>query len=43
MTEFLWPLVALGCFCFGVTTGIAWAAQWRPGYVCINVKVANDE
>ncbi len=43
MSDFLWPILTLGAYCFGVTTGIAWAAAWRPGKVEIRVEVARDE
>lgn len=33
MHDFIWPIATLGAFCFGITAGIAWAAQWRPARI----------
>jgi hypothetical protein len=35
----LWPWIALGCWCFGFTAGIAWAAQYRPTIIRIATRV----
>lgn len=44
MSEYLWPIIAAGCWCFGFTAGIAWAAQWRPTWISIRTVVeARDE
>lgn len=45
MSEWLWPMVTLGAWCFGFASGIAWCAQWRPVRIEINVnrEAARDE
>lgn len=39
----LWPWIALGAFCFGVSTGIAWAAIYRPTIIAIRMRVERDD
>ncbi len=39
----LWPWIALGAFCFGVSVGIAWAAQWRPTIISIRLRSGADD
>lgn len=41
----LWPWIALGAYCWGVTSGIAWAAQWRPTIISIRtvMETARDD
>lgn len=38
----LWPWIALGAYCFGVTSGIAWAAAWRPSIIAVRVTLQHD-
>lgn len=38
----LWPWIAAGCFCFGVSVGIAWAAQWRPTIISVRLRMERD-
>jgi len=37
----LWPWIALGAYLFGVTSGIAWAAAWRP--TIISIRLTRDD
>lgn len=39
----LWPWIALGCFCFGVSAGIAWAALYRPTIISVRLRVERDD
>lgn len=40
---FLWPWIALGAFCFGVSSGIAWAAMYRPTMISISLRHVVDQ
>jgi hypothetical protein len=43
MTDFLWPIIALGTWCFGYATGVAWAAAFRPTTIKIVTRIVTEE
>jgi len=39
MSDLFWPIIALGTWCFGYATGVAWAAAWRPTTITIVTRI----
>ena len=42
MSDILWPIIALGAWCWGYCAGVAWAAAFRPTQINIRTVIRDE-